>query len=243
MAASSSGPAAPPDDSGMVVQPEEASPMHVEGEPVSHRGRIFVDRAVNGIHFVTDVVTLESKSLPAGMSWEVIIHPDTERAVLLSSGDDVIVVDEYMATNVYTKPGTSDIVMVETKKDGEVVQKRLDSLKTKLREGVLSIKVGISIAFFDMSVYMFLRQRGCGNRLYFNIVTVYKALGLTQYKGQPTKWFYAQHKAWLRRLDPFLGLGSIVLSTACNTDDTMPFTERCLPRFFIYLCPQGLYGC
>jgi hypothetical protein len=198
---------------------------------LSHDGRIFADQSLDGAWWLIDTLTLEVRRLPDSASWDLIVHPDTGRAVAVSASEDVIIVDEFMMKNMYKQPISGELVLCETKADGTFSQKVFSGMSLKMREATLSLKAGNSIAFFDMSVYVFLRERAAGSRLFFNIMALYRVLCLSQYKGQATKWFYQQQKSWLKRLVLVLGAGHIVASNACSgLDDSVPFAQRCLPR-------------
>lgn len=205
--------------------------MPLGAVPTSHAGRLFIDRDFDGKFFLTDTLSLESKQLPTeGGPWDVVVHPDTGRGVVFSENSDPIVVDEFMAKSVYQMCEGGDLVLVESEGGGNFRERRMSELSVRLREAKVHLQTGATKSTAELAMFVFLRERAGGSRVYVSVTGLYSVLKLDQYKGQASKWFYSQHKNWDKRLTPFLGAGHIVLSTQMLDKGQGQFESRCLPR-------------
>jgi hypothetical protein len=211
----------PLDDDGMV-------------EPASHKERIFLDCDIADAWWVTDTITGESHKLDHG-PWELNVHPDSHRAVLVcgavNAKDESVVVDDLMKKAVYCS-GTSDYIIVEKDRDGHSKESLLSTLKVRMKDGTLGIRIGVTVAFAQVVIFMFRLVRTAGCRFYFSTNSLYTVLGLDQYKGKASKWIYNTREAFEKALTPFFGFGTIVYSTECTVPriELLPFADKCLPR-------------
>lgn len=210
-----------------------------EAEHAPFEGRVFVDLSIDGRWWVTDTTTQESKQLPGQGPWGVVIHPETGRAVLYSEDETIeaFAVDSFMTKHLFVHPGSDELVLASIGVDGQPNHQFLSSLRIRVREGLLKLKVGTVAAEVALNLFCFRLQRGAGSRYYFSAMSLYETLDLDQYKKQATKWFYNQHKSWSRRLRVFFGSGDIVHSTA-HENDEVQFHDKCLHRLVRETSPQ-----
>jgi hypothetical protein len=203
-----------------------------EAVPASHAGRLVLDQTSATTWVLTDTATQESKPLPVvDGSWTLAIHETTGRAVVFSFGgeaEDVIVVDDFMQKQLFQQPGTDELVLVEPRPGNPCRQQLLAAYKSKYREGLVTINSDLNTKV-ELSVFVFVRPRCTNCRIFVDITCLYKLLGLSQYNGQATKWFYNLGPKWCRRLSAFLGDGHCGHSHGA-LDNDLEEHEKCLPR-------------
>jgi hypothetical protein len=196
---------------------------------LTYAGRIFLDRSLDERWYVTDTLTQEQLELPESDLWELDFHPESGRAVVFASEDEIILVDQIMKKNVYRHPDSGALILTDDHRaDGSSKQYWLDKLKCKFMEGRLKMCVGSTHASIECDAYVLLRPRVANNRFYFCLTELYKHMQLTQYKKTASKWIFNCSQAWADKLRVSFGHGTLVMGTSCDREG-IAFENKCFP--------------
>ena len=195
---------------------------------VGDSGNVFID-CVGGNYVTTHGITLERRPLPSrDGGWSIAFHPEVDRAVVFTdSGEESIPVSELFSKELLVNSRGQNYIGEYVK--GAFVIRELVDLQCKYKEGVLSVRIGPSSARSELTVFCFLKPRGCGSHLFVNYIDVYKVLKFGTYGKCPSRWVSRCRESWTKFLTQSIGGNHIVLGNQVDEDD-LPFNLKCLPR-------------
>lgn len=233
--ASMAAPSAQPPDGGVHAEggsPDGKVPMVVE--PMPFWGRIYLDACAAQTYQLTDIVTCERRRLPAGV-WSLEWTDDQSMCELCHTvGDEEhnYPIEAYLTKDVYVS-GEGERFMVsycDAKR-----RKSLDATLANYRSASVSIKMAESAARSDYQVYIMEVARHSGSRVYFALIDVYKALGMTSFNKTPSKWVHYIVPVSGRRLQQFFDdegrfLWSRHMNVSPKKAKATPWYSRTLPH-------------
>ena len=162
--------------------------------------------------------------------WELAFNEESGRPVCFSVGGDIVPADELLARDVAVSEDGRQLLEVPSA-DG-VTRTALEDVEVSFALAKLTLRNAagsLSSTTLPVSGVIFQRKRnGCS--AFLDGIDLYKVLKLDQYKKTPSKWVYNGHEDWESRLAPWLGVGSVVVSTVTKHADDVPFSRRCLHR-------------
>ncbi len=138
--------------------------------------------------------------------------------------------DDLLTKDVWVKPGTSELVVVERYDGAADKETFLNTLMVTVREAKLTFEAGSLDHKVELVAYVFVRPRG-GCRLFVGCATVYTVLSLTTYGCDRTAWINRRHESWETRILEHLGPGHYVHATGVD-DDGLEFYQKCLQESF-----------
>ena len=245
-ASSSDAPPAPPDG-----PPGKAAvtvgTINLRGlDRVPHEGRLWLDR-VGAKHYVlTDMLTQEVRSLLAG-KWRLEFATVEKRGVCLQVSDDgtvdgelsedddsrSIIVDDFMKYNLATKDGNIIMFWQAHGPYGRLESAVFTDLVCRYEIGSAKVRIGHGDAWTRIDVSAMQRERDHGARLFWSLISMYRSLGLSTYKGIASDWVTASKDSWKKFASLTFPGTSILLSKHGNisdkTKDAIKWHDRCLP--------------
>lgn len=167
---------------------------------VDHTARIKLEKPYGEVYcYIIDTVLLQRYQLPVGIQWELEWDDGWVAAVDVASPDpQIVVVEDVLPKELWQGPG------------GELATSLLADTRTRMipfteklqkhQSGIMHFKVGPLRSASVLDVFVATWPRGGGCRFLWSLLSVYKVLGITSFKGQGSKWAYHGFKSWAARV-------------------------------------------
>jgi hypothetical protein len=167
---------------------------------VAFSHRLHLDR-VGDTFVLTDRVTRESKRLPP-KKWTFHFDDDTSSALLVGvddegADDQVLDVFDEMKLHLFENVATNKMYFKQAH-DTKLPQS-WDERNSKYKLGVLNLKSPSTSAVASVESYVFRHPKEANQRACFDLYDVYRALCLSCYSKQPSKWVFTSRPSWQRR--------------------------------------------
>ena len=193
---------------------------------------------------ITNLVTAESRRLPHGGQWELVIDDDEKQASLVhpkhavDTGDDeldftIIDIDDILLQRVF-QSANGERYVTQGNQEKPTKPVNLDNELRSFIESDLGIQVAGSNVQARLGCAILARARSCKQRAVISLNDLYTYMGLTTYKGQPSRWVGRKNESWQATINK-CGLGgqhfiwSIALGGNAECKLSLPHYARCLP--------------
>jgi hypothetical protein len=181
---------------------------------------------------LTDRVTRESKRLPP-KNWTLHFDDDTSSALLVGADegadDQVLDVFDEMKLHLFENTATSKMYFKQAH-DSKLPQS-WDERNSKYKLGIVNIKSPSTSAVISVEAYIFRQPKEANQRACFDLYDIYRALCLSCYSKQPSKWVFASRPSWQRRINAHFDGTHYLFSCHDNNGEVLgrlvPASDRC----------------
>ena len=191
---------------------------------------------------VTDTVSLES-CVVEGLNWSVLYVDNGRGGIFNDDTHESHTFQDLFKMRVW-EAADGEVFVGEA--DSTTPPQSLDVQGVRFAVGKSTIKLGFGTSTADIVVYVFSHPRAHGLKCYWDMIQVYKTLGLTTFSNIPSKWTNDSLEAWLRFLDG-VGLSDSACRSTSSQHENTEWRSRCLPStsvstaaFFALLTKWGL---
>lgn len=204
---------------------------------VRHVGRLFVDQVSMTQYVLSDIVTLESVSLPEGFEWDIVFDEESGMASLVKTAQEggaepvLCDPDDFLKLQLYQDEGTQELFTRQVLASGVAATTALEVERARFVAASLTLFVGANHSRLTFEVFVFRRARAGRSKVFWSFHSLYPALALTSYKSVPSKWVWRGMQRWASFLNSFGGVAGICQSTSCDHEagPVSAKSEKCLP--------------
>lgn len=212
--------ASPPPDETL------AADGHFELVMVPHQGRVILCDRLDGRQSLAHQLTHEHLLLPTGGRQSLLFDEEGFAFLIADGSDHHQVVEDIFKKTLYERDDGMLFV-----REGVEPNDRIWSLTDRLRQ-YKSAKVrwpyGVN-HLSELPVFALLLHRH-GFACCWSLMAIYKLVGLTCYKQQPSKWVYESQKPWVQHFESLGFEGAFVKSAQGDgPDDGALSSSRFLP--------------
>lgn len=162
--------------------------------------------------------------------------------------NQTVLLEDLMKTQVCRYVGGQHVLRTR-KDDGTLAEIGVAALLRRFEDGTVSLPFGPSAMQVTLKFYQFAQAR-CGMRNFFCLTALYGLLGLTSFRGFPSKWSYEGMRSWQVLLGALgfkgehlmLSTGGLEVEAASASVTRMLPTSACSTLALLALTIRWAYG-
>ncbi len=160
---------------------------------------VSLDVGENGQQLLTHNITLRRQPVPSDNGpWKLVF--DGDFGCIIGANGDTICLEDYLSRQLYTTEAGMMWVVEVSVVDGTAVHAHPWNLTRKMQTYEATVaKVSLDFGSIELPIYKLAWPRGSFH-VCWEMQPLYRLLGLTTYKKEPSKWVYTMMPQWEQRL-------------------------------------------